>query len=864
MTDRLPPAYRGDEPYVFVSYAHDDADLVQAEIETLLDQGYRVYYDDHIEGGSHWQDELAFAIQSAAVFLIFVTPRSISSANCQRELAFALSEEIPLLAVHLEETELPAGTRLSMGNRQAIFRYLLDEGAYRQRLLQSLGNRVADAPAEATTPQAKPPVQRYGWLLAVLLIACLLTGYLVFSNRLAPEDHAERLTAAREAIAGDQYGLGFSLLKDLIGSGKVHDPELEALWEDIVNPMIPVISEPGANVYFKPYADLGGDWISAGISPIEEPVDAPKGVLRFKVEKAGFETGYFTAANPGPSLVTNDPLVAVKELAGIPQIPFPLTRTGAIAKHLVRVPGTNAPVYLLGWSSSVLGDHRQEIPSFAIARTEVSNAEFKQFVEAGAYENDTYWIGLEFSSNGEALTLDEARALMVDQTGRPGPAGWELSSHRVGEGDLPVGGISWYEAVAYARFRGLTLPTAHHWLRAAHAPYEGLFNTAPAIAGLSQYASDGPRPVAASQALGPWGTVDTAGNMREWVWNFAGDRALVLGGSWTDYASTYQAMHTADPMDRSPQHGLRLMQLLGDTPMPEELLAPVTERVYPKELPQPPISDAEFAALRFTFTAATREPQAVESEEIASTDLWIAEKVSLQFSADETFALVIVRPRETDRPLQSIIYAPPGDAFAMSRSNQSVLGQLRNVEYILKGGRALVIPIWWGSYQRFEPRPLTEEGWQKRLHKAPLSWHRDLVTTLDYLKTRADLDSEKIGLLGISYGSNYLAPLLLALNGRLRTAVIIAGGLPRGMSLPPSMSTANYLPRVTQPVLMINGRYDHAFPYEASQKLYFDLIGTPEAEKRHTVYDVGHFAFPGHALSAEVTDWLDRTLGPVR
>ena len=46
------PAYQGDEPYVFVSYAHDDAPVVYPEISRLRDQGFNIWYDEGIEPGS--------------------------------------------------------------------------------------------------------------------------------------------------------------------------------------------------------------------------------------------------------------------------------------------------------------------------------------------------------------------------------------------------------------------------------------------------------------------------------------------------------------------------------------------------------------------------------------------------------------------------------------------------------------------------------------------------------------------------------------------------------------------------------------------------------------------------------------------
>ncbi len=74
----------------------------------------------------------------------------------------------------------------------------------------------------------------------------------------------------------------------------------------------------------------------------------------------------------------------------------------------------------------------------------------------------------------------------------------------------------------------------------------------------------------------------------------------------------------------------------------------------------------------------------------------------------------------------------------------------------------------------------------------------------------------------------------------------------------------NYAPRITLPVMMINGRFDHYYPYEQSQKRMFDLLGTPAKQKSHVLYDVGHFEFPSNSTAANISDWLDQYLGPVR
>ena len=76
------------------------------------------------------------------------------------------------------------------------------------------------------------------------------------------------------------------------------------------------------------------------------------------------------------------------------------------------------------------------------------------------------------------------------------------------------------------------------------------------------------------------------------------------------------------------------------------------------------------------------------------------------------------------------------------------------------------------------------------------------------------------------------------------------------------MDPFNFTPRVKMPVLMVNGRYDFFFPKETTQDPMFRMLGTPEKDKRHVVFESGHVP-PADMLIKEVLDWLDRYLGPV-
>lgn len=79
---RIPfPAYRGKEPYAFVSYAHADADRVYPLIKKFHDQGYRIWYDEGIAPGNEWTDEIVNALDNASLFIVFITLKSEQLLN---------------------------------------------------------------------------------------------------------------------------------------------------------------------------------------------------------------------------------------------------------------------------------------------------------------------------------------------------------------------------------------------------------------------------------------------------------------------------------------------------------------------------------------------------------------------------------------------------------------------------------------------------------------------------------------------------------------------------------------------------------------------------------------------------------------
>lgn len=135
---RLPyPAYRGKEPYVFVSYAHNDKDKVFPEIHRFNEAGFHVWYDEGIAPGNEWSDEIALALSACSVFVVMLTPTSAPREAVLNEISFALDEGKPFLAIYLEDTVLPPGLRLRISRKQAIFKFNMADEEYEYKYVEA-------------------------------------------------------------------------------------------------------------------------------------------------------------------------------------------------------------------------------------------------------------------------------------------------------------------------------------------------------------------------------------------------------------------------------------------------------------------------------------------------------------------------------------------------------------------------------------------------------------------------------------------------------------------------------------------------------------------------------------------------------
>jgi dienelactone hydrolase len=493
---------------------------------------------------------------------------------------------------------------------------------------------------------------------------------------------------------------------------------------------------------------------------------------------------------------------------------------------------------------------------FLMDRYEVTNRHFKEFIVNGGYQKREWWKQ-PFRRGERELSWNEAMAEFRDATGRPGPSTWEAGTYPEGKDEFPVGGVSWHEAAAYCEYAGKQLPTIYHWYRAADV-------RSPLVTPSSNFSSAGPARVGFSRVTGPFGTFDMAGNIREWCFNDTGDgERYVLGGSWRDPEYQFQHPHALQPFDRSDVNGFRCVRYLG--PVAKSLTAARKRLPTVNLLERKPVSEDVFRAYRSLYSYDRSDLKAAVEATDATPPDWTKLKVSFQAAyGNERVPAYLFLPKGTSPPYQTVVYYPGAAAFpsgAWQRRSSAELTTMPALDFAIRSGRAALYPVYYSSYERSIPAPETPV--QRRERDIRIA--QDLMRSVDYLETRPDIARGKIGYIGLSSGANR-GPVLLALEDRIRVAVLLSGGIGAGGLDIPETHPVSFAPWVHIPVLMISGRQDFTFPVETSQKPLFQLLGTREADKRHVLFDGGHdvISVQRAQVVREALNWLDQYLGPVK
>jgi tetratricopeptide (TPR) repeat protein len=146
-------AYKGTDPYIFVSYAHKDSDKVFPIISEFHKAGFPVWYDEGIDPGNEWPQEIAGALLNCSLFIVFISTSAAESKNVVREINYALSKDKPFIHIWLEDAALNPGLEMQITSNQGIMHFRMEPENFYRKCRQSFdafGIKKAKARAEET------------------------------------------------------------------------------------------------------------------------------------------------------------------------------------------------------------------------------------------------------------------------------------------------------------------------------------------------------------------------------------------------------------------------------------------------------------------------------------------------------------------------------------------------------------------------------------------------------------------------------------------------------------------------------------------------------------------------------------------
>jgi serine/threonine protein kinase/formylglycine-generating enzyme required for sulfatase activity/dienelactone hydrolase len=687
-------------------------------------------------------------------------------------------------------------------------------------LLQSRALALPPAPREVRLPF------RYVLPIALLAAAVIALGAWLYRQSEQREWARNQAISEITKLRDDHMSLAAFLLLRKAQDYLPGDARLEQVAEQSTESVSIASSPSGATVEIKDYLSPGSQWFPLGITPLKN-IRVPSGYFRWKISKPG--VGEYVSAP-----------VMEREMN------FALAAQTAAPAGMSRVPGG-------AWSNFIdfvglVGPY--QLPPYFIDRYEVTNRQYQEFVDHSGYQNHKYWTN-GFVRDGQELAWDAAMAILRDSTGRPGPSTWVAGHYPEGQADYPVSGVSWYEASAYAEFVGKSLPTFAQWYAASSLDESNY------VVQTSNISLSKPAPVGTFPGLGSYGTYDMAGNVREWVQNDASDgRKFILGGAWNSQTYMYSDPQAFSPFDRSPENGFRCVR--NTASLPPDVTAPVKSLARDFSKYKPARDDVYRAYL--TLYSYDKTPLNAKVQGIVQENSdWRKEKVAYNTAYNgETMTAYLFVPKNVRPPYQTVVFSP--SARVLDIQDSANLGDVKFFDYVVQSGRAVLYPVFFGTYERHGKTSYVGAA-QTLTYLSNRS--KDLGRSLDYLATRPDIDKNKIAYLGVSMGSAEGVIYTAIAQSRLKTAIFLDGGYFLGKP-PAGGDQADFAPRIKIPVLMVNGREDYAFSLERSQNPLFQMLGTPDAEKRHVVLDTPHDVREDRPkLVDAVLHWLDEKLGRV-
>lgn len=856
---------------VFISYSSKDKNAADAVCSIMEQNGIRCWIAPRdITPGLPFAEAIIDGIKGSRIFILIYSSNSNNSAQVIKEVDRAVQYKLAIIPFRLEDVPMTKQLEYYVSNVHWMDALTSPLDKHIEKLcrvvkilltMDTLGNeniRSAFETGQGSDTDRKIRKKAKvlkNVLFAATVIVLAVAGYWIYSS----VKKQSKVRWAREVAIPQVMKMTKEndVWRNLVAPYRLAVEAEKILGEDtILKPLfrkcarhIDIITDPpGAKVYIKEYTRPDTSWSLLGVTPLDS-LRVPIGIFRWKFEKEGYDTLFGVASTWG---LGGDP-----DLISGCDIFRKLDIRDSLPEGMVRVLSTET-------ESGRLND-------FLIGKYEVTNKEFKQFVDAGGYNEKKYWKH-EFKKDGKVLPWEKAMELLVDQTGRPGPATWTGSDFPSGQGDFPVSGVSWYEAAAFADWKGMTLPTSLHWNVARggmtpvlQAPQLGGFGI---FAPFTNFRGKGTLAVGSLGGITAFGTYDMPGNVREWCWNETKAGRVIRGGSYQDNTYEFEYERQAPSFDRSPRNGLRLAFYPDTTGQPGIIFGLSTPYFGIDFKLEKPITDEVFRIYKEQFAYDKGELNPVIEKRDENPDGWIHELISFDaaYGKERIFAHLFL-PDGKQPPFQTVIYFP-GSASTWLPSSEGIENYYEFtmfLSFLVRNGRAVMYPVYKGTFERGTPESMAllnipAQSLSYAFTEITIQEVKDFSRSIDYLQTRPDIESQKLAFMGMSWGGN-MGAFIPAVEDRIVASVLIAGGL-CGLGRP-EVYDCNYVGRVRVPTLMLNGRYDAILPPELSQRPMFELLGTPAEHKKYLLYETDHIP-PRIEFIKETLAWLDKYLGPVK
>ena len=478
------------------------------------------------------------------------------------------------------------------------------------------------------------------------------------------------------------------------------------------------------------------------------------------------------------------------------------------------------------------------VKPFYMDKYEVSNKEYKEFVDANGYFIEDYWP-LEIMHEGVKINFNKVKTSFVDKSNFPSPKDWREGTYENGKDLFPVTGISWYEASAYAKFREKSLPSVAEWFYAfnRYKPNKVLEN-----ANINNYNYTNSR--IESKAVNYNGIYDMAGNVREWVSNKFKDENNrgILGGSFADDPYVPFDWYSQNAWDRSTYNGVRLVKKMeadnsGDIFYKRENLRNFYENFQ--------TTKKEWKLIKSLYL--------YDKESISFKDIGVTKVVDRDYfchSSDIIYdnTILPIHNLQANPDVKSkiaLIYFP--GSMALYRDKLVYPGFFDD---ILEAGIDIIYPEYLSTYSRKDDIKTDIGNRSMNYRDHSISWVKEVRYAVDY----AIKNGYEHHYFGLSWGGQ-MGVNILAIEDRFKTGILTVGGISLD-DVREEIQPEKYAARIKMPTLLLNGRYDYFFPYQSSQLPLYNLLNLDKENKRHVVVEEAHYV-PQHLVIEETLNWIN-------